>query len=85
MTVCLLYIYFFHVDMGKKIFMEEDWLNLMFYKKTLEYQGALSKSMNSLSPIENTGGSEEPIGNHIDKNTFSGVIVTILITIMLII
>nr|YP_010010097.1 acetyl-CoA carboxylase beta subunit [Fagus japonica]QNU39983.1 acetyl-CoA carboxylase beta subunit [Fagus japonica]QNU40065.1 acetyl-CoA carboxylase beta subunit [Fagus japonica] len=41
-------------------------------QKGVRIRGGLSKSMDNLSPIENTGGSQDPTRNHIDKNTLSG-------------
>lgn len=43
----------------------------MLSKEKLEYSCRLSQSMDSLGPIENTGVSEDPITNDIDKNTLS--------------
>ena len=61
----------FSCKYGQKGFMEKGWFNLMLSKEKLEYGCRLSKSMDSLGPIENTGVSEDPITNDIDKNTLS--------------
>nr|WAJ60785.1 acetyl-CoA carboxylase subunit beta [Pterocarya fraxinifolia] len=61
----------FSCNYGQKGFMEKGWFNSMLAKDELEYGCRLSKSMDSLGPIENTGVSEDPILNDIDKNTLS--------------
>ncbi|KAG2717903.1 hypothetical protein I3760_03G195700 [Carya illinoinensis] len=43
--------------------MEKGWFNSMLAKDELDYGCRLSKSMDSLGPIENTGVSEDPILN----------------------
>nr|YP_008994298.1 acetyl-CoA carboxylase carboxyltransferase beta subunit [Melianthus villosus]AGS13017.1 acetyl-CoA carboxylase carboxyltransferase beta subunit [Melianthus villosus] len=48
--------------------MEKWWFNSMFSKAKLEYRCRLSKSKESLGPIENTNASEGPIRNDTDKN-----------------
>lgn len=48
--------------------MEKWWFNSMLLNRKLEYRCELSKSMESLGPIENTSLSEEPkILTDIDK------------------
>nr|YP_010160842.1 acetyl-CoA carboxylase beta subunit [Baccaurea ramiflora]QRH18349.1 acetyl-CoA carboxylase beta subunit [Baccaurea ramiflora]QXF60448.1 acetyl-CoA carboxylase carboxyltransferase beta subunit [Baccaurea ramiflora] len=49
--------------------MEKWWFNSMLSNVELEYRCRLSKSMDSLGPLENTSGSENPILNDTDKNT----------------
>nr|YP_010571582.1 acetyl-CoA carboxylase carboxyltransferase beta subunit [Stachyurus himalaicus]UZH32842.1 acetyl-CoA carboxylase carboxyltransferase beta subunit [Stachyurus himalaicus] len=51
--------------------MEKWWFNSMLSKGELEYKCGLSKSMDSLSPIENTSISENPVRNDTDKNIHS--------------
>nr|WLD06535.1 acetyl-CoA carboxylase carboxyltransferase beta subunit [Ribes uva-crispa] len=58
MTIHLLY---FHVNRGQEGSMEKRWFNSMLSSEELEYRCGLSKSMDSLGPIENTSGSEDPI------------------------
>nr|YP_009891178.1 carboxytransferase beta subunit [Akania lucens]QKK37550.1 carboxytransferase beta subunit [Akania lucens] len=47
--------------------MEKSWFNSMLSKGELEYKCGLSKSMDSLGPIENTSISEDPVINDTDK------------------
>nr|YP_009698544.1 AccD [Petalonyx linearis]QEJ85613.1 AccD [Petalonyx linearis] len=63
MTIHLLY---FHANREKENSMEKWWFNSMLSKKELEHRCGLSKSMDSLGPIENTSESEDP--NITDKN-----------------
>nr|YP_009713910.1 acetyl-CoA carboxylase beta subunit [Ilex asprella]YP_010573862.1 acetyl-CoA carboxylase subunit beta [Ilex aquifolium]UZH93207.1 acetyl-CoA carboxylase subunit beta [Ilex fukienensis]UZH93379.1 acetyl-CoA carboxylase subunit beta [Ilex yunnanensis]UZH93465.1 acetyl-CoA carboxylase subunit beta [Ilex zhejiangensis]QGJ04244.1 acetyl-CoA carboxylase beta subunit [Ilex asprella]UZH93121.1 acetyl-CoA carboxylase subunit beta [Ilex aquifolium] len=51
--------------------MERCRFNSMLFKKGLEHRCGLSKSMDSLGPIENTSESEEPNINDPDKNIYS--------------
>nr|YP_010540290.1 acetyl-CoA carboxylase beta subunit [Staphylea bumalda]UYF20419.1 acetyl-CoA carboxylase beta subunit [Staphylea bumalda] len=51
--------------------MEKWWFNSVLSKAELEYKCGLSKSMDSLSPIENTSISESPVRNDADKNIHS--------------
>nr|YP_009872706.1 acetyl-CoA carboxylase carboxyltransferase beta subunit [Ctenolophon englerianus]QKT26946.1 acetyl-CoA carboxylase carboxyltransferase beta subunit [Ctenolophon englerianus] len=48
--------------------MEKWWFNSMLSNVGLEYRCRLSKSMDSLGPLENTSVSEDPILNDTDKN-----------------
>nr|QJE36578.1 acetyl-CoA carboxylase beta subunit [Malvastrum coromandelianum] len=48
--------------------MEKSWFNLILSKGKLEYRCGLSKSMDSLGPIENTSVNEDPARNDMDKN-----------------
>nr|YP_010698009.1 acetyl-CoA carboxylase carboxyltransferase beta subunit [Rhodoleia parvipetala]WCF76970.1 acetyl-CoA carboxylase carboxyltransferase beta subunit [Rhodoleia parvipetala] len=64
MTIHLLY---FHVNRGQERSMEKRWFNLMLFNEELEYRCGLSKSMDSLGPIENTSGSEDPVTTDTDK------------------
>nr|YP_009570451.1 acetyl-CoA carboxylase carboxyltransferase beta subunit [Berberidopsis corallina]ADD31600.1 acetyl-CoA carboxylase carboxyltransferase beta subunit protein [Berberidopsis corallina]QBC66693.1 acetyl-CoA carboxylase carboxyltransferase beta subunit [Berberidopsis corallina] len=68
MTIHLLY---FHVNRGQESSMEKRWFNSMLSNKELEHRCGLSKSMDSLGPIENTSGSEDPSINDTDKNIHS--------------
>nr|YP_009699734.1 AccD [Grubbia rosmarinifolia]QEJ87648.1 AccD [Grubbia rosmarinifolia] len=65
MTIHLLY---FHANRGQENSMEKWWFNSMLSKKGLEHRCGLSKSMDSLGPIENTSESEDPNINDPDKN-----------------
>nr|WBR75220.1 acetyl-CoA carboxylase carboxyltransferase beta subunit [Liquidambar styraciflua] len=68
MTIHLLY---FHVNRGQESSMEKRWFNSMLSNEELEYRCGLSKSMDSLGPIENTentSGSEDPVITDTDKN-----------------
>nr|YP_009123261.1 acetyl-CoA carboxylase carboxyltransferase beta subunit [Chloranthus serratus]AJM69988.1 acetyl-CoA carboxylase carboxyltransferase beta subunit [Chloranthus serratus] len=51
--------------------MEKWWFNSMLSNEELEHRWGLSKSMESLGPIGNTRGSEDPIINDTDKNIHS--------------
>nr|YP_010449041.1 acetyl-CoA carboxylase carboxyltransferase beta subunit [Exbucklandia populnea]UTS57564.1 acetyl-CoA carboxylase carboxyltransferase beta subunit [Exbucklandia populnea]WBR75046.1 acetyl-CoA carboxylase carboxyltransferase beta subunit [Exbucklandia populnea]WCH58998.1 acetyl-CoA carboxylase carboxyltransferase beta subunit [Exbucklandia populnea]WVH32278.1 acetyl-CoA carboxylase carboxyltransferase beta subunit [Exbucklandia longipetala] len=64
MTIHLLY---FHVNRGQESSMEKRWFNSMLSNEELEYRCGLSKSMDSLGPIENTSGSEDPVITHTDQ------------------
>lgn len=48
--------------------MEKWWFNSMLYKKELKHGCGLSKSMDSLGPIENTIENEDPNRNDREKN-----------------
>nr|YP_010580998.1 acetyl-CoA carboxylase carboxyltransferase beta subunit [Sarracenia alata]UZT27317.1 acetyl-CoA carboxylase carboxyltransferase beta subunit [Sarracenia alata] len=65
MTIHLLY---FHANRGQENFMEKWRFNSMLFKKELEHRCGLSKSMDSLGPIENTRKSKDPNRNDRDKN-----------------
>nr|QKX48868.1 acetyl-CoA carboxylase carboxyltransferase beta subunit [Macleaya cordata]UEV85765.1 acetyl-CoA carboxylase carboxyltransferase beta subunit [Macleaya cordata] len=51
--------------------MEKWWFNSMLFNEELKHRCGLSKSMDSLGPIENTSGSEDPGINDMDKNIYS--------------
>nr|QPZ48415.1 acetyl-CoA carboxylase carboxyltransferase subunit beta [Zanthoxylum stipitatum] len=51
--------------------MKKRWFNSIKGKEELEYRCGLSKSMDSLGPIQNTSVSEDPIRNDKDKNIHS--------------
>nr|YP_010138789.1 acetyl-CoA carboxylase beta subunit [Ilex purpurea]QQJ94397.1 acetyl-CoA carboxylase beta subunit [Ilex purpurea]WNR51392.1 acetyl-CoA carboxylase carboxyl transferase beta [Ilex purpurea] len=68
MTIHLLY---FHANREQQNSMERCRFNSMLFKKGLEHRCGLSKSMDSLGPIENTSESEEPNINDPDKNIYS--------------
>nr|YP_009695743.1 AccD [Caiophora lateritia]QEJ82386.1 AccD [Caiophora lateritia] len=65
MTIHLLY---FHANREKENSMEKWRFNLILSKKELEHRCGLSKSMDSLGPIENTSESEDPNINDTDNN-----------------
>nr|YP_009566916.1 AccD [Dysphania ambrosioides]QBB73446.1 AccD [Dysphania ambrosioides] len=48
--------------------MKKWWFNSMLFKKELEHRCGLSKSMDSLGPIENTSTKEDPSLNDTEKN-----------------
>nr|YP_010395938.1 acetyl-CoA carboxylase beta subunit [Thladiantha nudiflora]UQJ74014.1 acetyl-CoA carboxylase beta subunit [Thladiantha nudiflora]WEL36130.1 acetyl-CoA carboxylase subunit beta [Thladiantha nudiflora] len=48
--------------------MEKRWLNSMLSNGELEYRCRLSKSIDSLGPLENTGVNKGPILNNMNKN-----------------
>nr|WCH58565.1 acetyl-CoA carboxylase carboxyltransferase beta subunit [Chunia bucklandioides] len=64
MTIHLLY---FHGNRGQESSMEKRWFNSILSNEGLEYRCGLSKSMDSLGPIENTSGSEDPIITDTDQ------------------
>nr|YP_009570958.1 acetyl-CoA carboxylase carboxyltransferase beta subunit [Quintinia verdonii]QBC69525.1 acetyl-CoA carboxylase carboxyltransferase beta subunit [Quintinia verdonii] len=68
MTIHLLY---FHANRGQENSMERWWFNSMLFKKEFEHRCGLSKSTDSLGPIENTSESEDPNINDTDKNIHS--------------
>nr|YP_010873009.1 acetyl-coenzyme A carboxylase carboxyl transferase subunit beta [Camellia oligophlebia]WGV34228.1 acetyl-coenzyme A carboxylase carboxyl transferase subunit beta [Camellia oligophlebia] len=68
MTIHLLY---FHANKGQENYMEKWRFNSILSKKELEHRCRLSKSMDSLGPIENTSESEDPNRNDRDKNIHS--------------
>nr|YP_010015444.1 acetyl-coenzyme A carboxylase carboxyl transferase subunit beta [Camellia gauchowensis]UXW90826.1 acetyl-CoA carboxylase carboxyltransferase beta subunit [Camellia yuhsienensis]UZX49732.1 acetyl-CoA carboxylase carboxyltransferase beta subunit [Camellia suaveolens]WDY83993.1 acetyl-CoA carboxylase carboxyltransferase beta subunit [Camellia vietnamensis]QOI14568.1 acetyl-coenzyme A carboxylase carboxyl transferase subunit beta [Camellia gauchowensis]UXW89956.1 acetyl-CoA carboxylase carboxyl len=68
MTIHLLY---FHANRGQENYMEKWRFNSILSKKELEHRCRLSKSMDSLGPIENTSESEDPNRNDRDKNIHS--------------
>nr|QCT81888.1 AccD [Protea caffra subsp. kilimandscharica] len=51
--------------------MEKWWFNSMLSNEELEHRCGLSKSMGRLGAIGNTGGSEDPVINDMDKNIHS--------------
>nr|YP_009567804.1 acetyl-CoA carboxylase carboxyltransferase beta subunit [Stegnosperma halimifolium]QBE88078.1 acetyl-CoA carboxylase carboxyltransferase beta subunit [Stegnosperma halimifolium] len=51
--------------------MKKWWFNSMLSKKELEHRCGLSKSMDSLGPIENTSKKEDPSVNDTEKNIHS--------------
>ena len=53
--------------------MEKWWFNSMLFNRKLEYRCELSKSMDSLGPIENTSLREDPkILTDIEKKNSQG-------------
>nr|YP_009573744.1 acetyl-CoA carboxylase subunit beta [Menyanthes trifoliata]AZA07217.1 acetyl-CoA carboxylase subunit beta [Menyanthes trifoliata] len=65
MTIHLLY---FHANMEQENSMERWWFNSMLFKKEFEHRCRLSKSTDSLGPIENASESKDPNINDTDKN-----------------
>lgn len=65
MTIHLLY---FYANRGQESSMEKWWFNSMLSNEELEHRCGLSKSTDSLGPIENTSGSENTSINDTDKN-----------------
>ncbi|THG10007.1 hypothetical protein TEA_024123 [Camellia sinensis var. sinensis] len=57
--------------LGQENYMEKWRFNSILSKKELEHRCRLSKSMDSLGPIENTSESEDPNRNDRDKNIHS--------------
>nr|YP_010312285.1 AccD [Nymphoides peltata]ULF03120.1 AccD [Nymphoides peltata] len=57
MTIHLLY---FHANMEQENSMERWWFNLMLFKKKFEHRCSLSKSLDSLGPVENASESKDP-------------------------
>lgn len=68
MTIHLLY---FHANRGQENSMEKGWFNSMLSKKEFEHRCRLSKSRDSLGPIENKSESEDPNINNRNKNIHS--------------
>nr|YP_009488187.1 acetyl-CoA carboxylase beta subunit [Papaver rhoeas]AWD30589.1 acetyl-CoA carboxylase beta subunit [Papaver rhoeas]UTA98101.1 acetyl-CoA carboxylase subunit [Papaver rhoeas] len=52
--------------------MEKRWFHSMLFNEELKHRSGLSKSMDSLGPIENTSGSEDPVIYDREKNIDSG-------------
>ncbi|KAI3831140.1 hypothetical protein MKW92_036536 [Papaver armeniacum] len=52
--------------------MEKRWFHSMLFNEELKHRSGLSKSMDSLGPIENTSRSEDPVIYDRDKNIDSG-------------
>nr|YP_010865601.1 acetyl-CoA carboxylase beta subunit [Sanguinaria canadensis]WGT74522.1 acetyl-CoA carboxylase beta subunit [Sanguinaria canadensis]WGT74599.1 acetyl-CoA carboxylase beta subunit [Sanguinaria canadensis]WGT74692.1 acetyl-CoA carboxylase beta subunit [Sanguinaria canadensis]WGT74777.1 acetyl-CoA carboxylase beta subunit [Sanguinaria canadensis]WGT74862.1 acetyl-CoA carboxylase beta subunit [Sanguinaria canadensis] len=48
--------------------MEKWWFNSILFNEELKHRCGLSKSMDSLGPIENASGSEDPVINDMDQN-----------------
>nr|YP_009557009.1 acetyl-CoA carboxylase carboxyltransferase beta subunit [Trigastrotheca stricta]QBC70700.1 acetyl-CoA carboxylase carboxyltransferase beta subunit [Trigastrotheca stricta] len=68
MTIHLFYIY---TNRGQESSMKKWWFNSMLSKKELKHSCRLSKSMESLGPIENTSTGEDPSLNDTEKNIYS--------------
>nr|YP_009557399.1 acetyl-CoA carboxylase carboxyltransferase beta subunit [Kewa sp. GY-2019]QBC72117.1 acetyl-CoA carboxylase carboxyltransferase beta subunit [Kewa sp. GY-2019] len=68
MTIHLSY---FPANRGQESSMKKWWFNSMLSKKGLEHGCGLSKSMESLCPIENTSNGEDPSLNDTEKNIHS--------------
>ncbi|KAI3963637.1 hypothetical protein MKW92_046295, partial [Papaver armeniacum] len=52
--------------------MEKRWFHSTLFNEELKHRSGLSKSMDSLVPIENTSRSEDPVIYDRDKNIDSG-------------
>nr|YP_010600003.1 acetyl-CoA carboxylase carboxyltransferase beta subunit [Gomphrena globosa]WAL04536.1 acetyl-CoA carboxylase carboxyltransferase beta subunit [Gomphrena globosa] len=63
--------FFFHANRGKESSMKKWWFNSMLSKKGFEHKCRLSKSMESLGPIENTSRKEDQSLNDTEKNVNS--------------
>uniref|UniRef100_A0A2L1DE27 Acetyl-coenzyme A carboxylase carboxyl transferase subunit beta n=1 Tax=Diospyros vieillardii TaxID=589131 RepID=A0A2L1DE27_9ERIC len=68
MTIHLLY---FHANRGQENSMEKGWFNSTLSKKEFEHRCGLSKSRDSLGPIENNSEREDPNINNRNKNIHS--------------
>nr|QBC71958.1 acetyl-CoA carboxylase carboxyltransferase beta subunit [Gisekia sp. GY-2019] len=66
-----IHLFYFHANRGQESSMKKGWFNSMLSKKGLEHGCGLSKSMESLGPIENTGRGEDPSLNDTEKNIHS--------------
>lgn len=62
---------FFRANRRQESSMEKWWFNSMLYKEELEHRCGLSKSMDSLDPIDNTSSSENTSLNYTEKNSHS--------------
>jgi len=63
--------FYFHANRGQESSMKKWWFNSMLSKKELEHGCGLSKSMDSLGPIENTSTKEDPSLNDPEKQIHS--------------
>nr|YP_010349439.1 acetyl-CoA carboxylase beta subunit [Kalidium foliatum]UGS82000.1 acetyl-CoA carboxylase beta subunit [Kalidium foliatum]UNV37878.1 acetyl-CoA carboxylase beta subunit [Kalidium foliatum] len=55
-----IHLFYFHTNRGQESSMKKGWFNSMLSKKELEHRCGLSKSMDSLGPIENSNRKEDP-------------------------
>ena len=55
-----IHVFYFHTNRGQESSMKKGWFNSMLSKKELEHRCGLSKSMDSLGPIENSSRKEDP-------------------------
>nr|YP_010828202.1 acetyl-CoA carboxylase carboxyltransferase beta subunit [Santalum acuminatum]WFF45220.1 acetyl-CoA carboxylase carboxyltransferase beta subunit [Santalum acuminatum] len=65
MTIHLLY---FHANREQESYMEQWWFNSMLSNEEFEHGCGLSKSINSLGPIDNSSESKDRVLNDTDKN-----------------
>ncbi|KAL2924360.1 Acetyl-coenzyme A carboxylase carboxyl transferase subunit beta chloroplastic [Bienertia sinuspersici] len=70
---------------GARNLYEKGWFNSILSKKEFEHRCGLSKSMDSIGPIENFSRKEDPSLTDTEKAFLIGEIVTVLVTVMLII
>lgn len=63
-----LHLFYFYANRGQESSMKKWWFNSMWSKKELKHSCGLSKSTESLGPIENTSRGEDPSLNDTEKN-----------------
>nr|YP_009570366.1 acetyl-CoA carboxylase carboxyltransferase beta subunit [Anredera cordifolia]QBC66444.1 acetyl-CoA carboxylase carboxyltransferase beta subunit [Anredera cordifolia]QBC66529.1 acetyl-CoA carboxylase carboxyltransferase beta subunit [Anredera cordifolia] len=63
-----IHLFYFYANRGQESSMKKWWFNSMWSKKELERSCGLSKSTESLGPIENTSRGEDPSLNDTEKN-----------------
>nr|YP_010625694.1 acetyl-CoA carboxylase carboxyltransferase beta [Sesuvium sesuvioides]WBG94454.1 acetyl-CoA carboxylase carboxyltransferase beta [Sesuvium sesuvioides] len=66
-----IHLFYFHANWGQESSMKKWWFNSMLSKKEFEHGCGLSKSMESLGPVENTSRGEDPSLNETEKNIHS--------------
>nr|YP_009221816.1 acetyl-CoA carboxylase carboxyltransferase beta subunit [Mesembryanthemum crystallinum]AIS35692.1 acetyl-CoA carboxylase carboxyltransferase beta subunit [Mesembryanthemum crystallinum]WOC30624.1 acetyl-CoA carboxylase beta subunit [Mesembryanthemum crystallinum] len=66
-----IHLFYFHANRGEESSMKKWLFNSMLSKKELEHGCGLSKSMESLGPIENTSRGEDPSLNDTEKTIHS--------------
>nr|UUL94563.1 acetyl-CoA carboxylase beta subunit [Amaranthus blitum] len=66
-----IHLFYFHANRGQESSMKKWWFNSMLSKKGFEHKCGLSKSMDSLGPIENTSRKEDPSLNDTEKSIHS--------------
>ncbi|KAL2935205.1 Acetyl-coenzyme A carboxylase carboxyl transferase subunit beta chloroplastic [Bienertia sinuspersici] len=55
-----IHLFYFHTNRGQEISMKKGWFNSILSKKEFEHRCGLSKSMDSIGPIENFNKKEDP-------------------------
>nr|QBC72680.1 acetyl-CoA carboxylase carboxyltransferase beta subunit [Talinella dauphinensis] len=63
-----IHLFYFYANRGQESSMKKWWFNSMWSKKELEHSCGLSKSTESLGPIENTSIGEDQSLNDTEKN-----------------